>query len=134
MFVDAWPKEKHPRGPRLNHFLTMIRKKQEIALLLTRTLAKLKRKQRLQNHQNRNPLLMMKLNRTNQENAPSVATTTIAVNIQKDTEDITQKGFVTLWLKIIWKMRSVYSSLAVHSFDVLTDVLVILQWMKTPNE
>eukprot|EP01083_Nonionella_stella_P305933 1069290_1 len=67
-------------------------------------------------------------------NAPSVATTTIAVNIQKDTEDITQKGFVTLWLKIIWKMRSVYSSLAVHCFDVLTDVLVIMQWMNTRNE
>merc|ERR1712129_542415 len=27
-----------------------------------------------------------------------------------------------------WKMRSVYTSLAVHSFDVLTDALVIISW------
>eukprot|EP01083_Nonionella_stella_P258252 882987_1 len=45
----------------------------------------------------------------------------------------TQKGFCELWIKIVWKMRSVYSCLAVHSFDVLTDVLVIVQWMNTRN-
>eukprot|EP01084_Bolivina_argentea_P082834 149978_1 len=41
--------------------------------------------------------------------------------------------FTKLWAKIMWKMRSVYSSLAVHSFDVLTDVLVIIEWLNTPN-
>ena len=33
-------------------------------------------------------------------------------------------------------MRSVYDGLAVHSFDVLTDVLVIMEWLRlstTPN-
>merc|ERR1712228_395117 len=30
--------------------------------------------------------------------------------------------------KMSWKMRCVYTSLAVHSFDVLTDILVIISW------
>eukprot|EP01083_Nonionella_stella_P263811 895714_1 len=47
-------------------------------------------------------------------------------NIQKDKDDDT--GFIELWAKTIWKMRSVYSALAVHCFDVLTDILVIVQW------
>eukprot|EP01084_Bolivina_argentea_P097960 176085_1 len=41
---------------------------------------------------------------------------------------LSKMGFVKLWFKIVWKMRSVYVSLAVHIFDVLTDFLVILQW------
>eukprot|EP01083_Nonionella_stella_P273326 927101_1 len=49
-------------------------------------------------------------------------------------ELLTHKGFCELWIKIAWKMRSVYSSLAVHCFDVATDVLVIVQWMNTPTE
>eukprot|EP01083_Nonionella_stella_P083969 232281_1 len=73
-------------------------------------------------------------NRGAPSNVPSNADTTITMDIQKDKEDLKQKGFIVLWLKIIWKMRSVYSSLAVHCFDVLTDVLVIMQWMNTPNE
>eukprot|EP01083_Nonionella_stella_P128844 390547_1 len=47
-------------------------------------------------------------------------------NIQKAMDDDT--GFLELWAKTIWKMRSVYSALAVHCFDVLTDILVIMQW------
>ena len=39
-----------------------------------------------------------------------------------------QMSFFWLWLKIVWKMRSVYGSMAVHAFDVLTDVLVIISW------
>ena len=43
-------------------------------------------------------------------------------------------GFCKLWAKIVWKMRSVYCSLAVHLFDVLTDVLVIISWFKYPDK
>ena len=43
------------------------------------------------------------------------------------------KGFCELWLKTIWKMRSIYGGLAVHSFDVLTDILVIIQWLQLAN-
>eukprot|EP01084_Bolivina_argentea_P109377 195507_1 len=43
-------------------------------------------------------------------------------------------GCLKLWMKTVWKLRGVYSSFLVHSFDVLTDVLVILQWLDTPNE
>eukprot|EP01083_Nonionella_stella_P062613 162804_1 len=41
-----------------------------------------------------------------------------------------QKTFFQLWLRTIWKMRSVYGGLAVHCFDVLTDILVIMQWLE----
>ena len=47
------------------------------------------------------------------------------------------KGLCILWFKTVWKMRGVYSGLAVHSFDVLTDILVIIQWIQlaqTPND
>eukprot|EP01084_Bolivina_argentea_P243937 408789_1 len=42
--------------------------------------------------------------------------------------ELSKKGFVKLWFKIVWKMRSVYTCLAVHTFDVLTDVLIIMEW------
>ena len=38
------------------------------------------------------------------------------------------KSFCKSWFKIVWKMRSVYCAFAVHVFDVLTDVLVLIQW------
>ena len=41
---------------------------------------------------------------------------------------LSKMGFCQLYLSTVWKMRSVYGSLAVHAFDVLTDVLVILNW------
>ena len=41
---------------------------------------------------------------------------------------MSKMGFCKLWFKIVWKMRSVYCALAVHTFDVLTDVLVIISW------
>eukprot|EP01084_Bolivina_argentea_P290313 498633_1 len=44
-----------------------------------------------------------------------------------------EKGFCKLWAKTAWKMRGIYAGLAVHSFDVLTDILVLLQWLNTPN-
>eukprot|EP01083_Nonionella_stella_P095985 269614_1 len=43
------------------------------------------------------------------------------------------KEFGKLWVKTVWKLRGVYSGLAVHSFDVLTDILVILQWLQQPD-
>ena len=33
-----------------------------------------------------------------------------------------------IWGKALWKMRSIYSSLAVHIFDFITDLLVIHEW------
>eukprot|EP01083_Nonionella_stella_P178769 632554_1 len=56
---------------------------------------------------------------------------------KEETQTKKDKGFFKLWLRTIWKMRSVYSGLAVHSFDVLTDILVIIQWLqlaKQPND
>ena len=37
-------------------------------------------------------------------------------------------GFCKLYFNTVWKLRSVYGSLAVHAFDVLTDILVIANW------
>eukprot|EP01083_Nonionella_stella_P192428 711306_1 len=44
------------------------------------------------------------------------------------TTEINKMSFIKLWFKIVWKMRSVYVSLAVHIFDVLTDILVLIEW------
>eukprot|EP01084_Bolivina_argentea_P109379 195510_1 len=53
--------------------------------------------------------------------------------IYENTDKSQVSHFCILWGKTVWKMRGVYSGLAVHSFDVLTDVLVIIEWLKTPN-
>ena len=42
-------------------------------------------------------------------------------------------SFCKLWFKIVWKLRSVYCSLVVHLFDVLTDILVIISWLSYPD-
>eukprot|EP01084_Bolivina_argentea_P030231 56047_1 len=42
-------------------------------------------------------------------------------------------GLIKLWFKMVWKMRSIYASFAVHIFDVLTDILVILEWWNLEN-
>ena len=39
-----------------------------------------------------------------------------------------EKAFVKEWAHVVWKMRSVYSSFIVHSFDIVTDLMVIVQW------
>eukprot|EP01084_Bolivina_argentea_P007118 13401_1 len=49
------------------------------------------------------------------------------------TQNNKDKGFGELWIKTVWKMRAVYAGLCVHSFDVLTDVLIILEWFKQEN-
>eukprot|EP01083_Nonionella_stella_P314394 1132398_1 len=43
-------------------------------------------------------------------------------------------SFCKLWFRIVWKMRSVYCSLAVHVFDVLTDALVIIEWWNLESD
>eukprot|EP01084_Bolivina_argentea_P249893 418484_1 len=48
------------------------------------------------------------------------------MNVQA--EKISKMNFMKLWFKLSWKLRSVYLSLAVHAFDTLTDILVIIQW------
>merc|ERR1719189_2554502 len=35
-----------------------------------------------------------------------------------------------LWFKMVWKLRVCYMSLFVHLFDVLTDILVIVEWWR----
>eukprot|EP01084_Bolivina_argentea_P251735 422336_1 len=39
-----------------------------------------------------------------------------------------RKTNTKLWIKIMWKMRGIYGSFLVHSFDTLTDILVIYDW------
>eukprot|EP01083_Nonionella_stella_P304126 1055422_1 len=41
---------------------------------------------------------------------------------------MSKMNFFKLWLKICWKMRSVYACFMVHIFDVLTDCLVLFEW------
>ena len=36
-------------------------------------------------------------------------------------------------LKVVWKLRSVYTALVVHVFDVLTDILVNISWLSYPG-
>ena len=43
-------------------------------------------------------------------------------------------SFIKLYFKTVWKLRSVYTSLIVHTFDVLTDILVILDWYFTKDD
>eukprot|EP01084_Bolivina_argentea_P197291 338122_1 len=66
-----------------------------------------------------------------QKNQPNA----IHIDIESKTESTKhqQKGCCKLWIDTVWKMRGVYGGLAVHSFDVLTDILVISQWIKDEN-
>eukprot|EP01084_Bolivina_argentea_P280006 478766_1 len=47
---------------------------------------------------------------------------------QEQIKTISKMSLIKLWFKTVWKMRSVYTSFAVHVFDQLTDILVILEW------
>ena len=40
-----------------------------------------------------------------------------------------KRSFCRSWLRTVWKMRSVYSSFLVHSFDIATDLIVIIEWL-----
>eukprot|EP01084_Bolivina_argentea_P132877 234485_1 len=77
----------------------------------------------------------LKIQQETHENNPKI------VNVDVDTiestehqnnehsfETINKITFCKLWIKITWKMRSVYGSFVVHTFDVLTDILVIIEW------
>eukprot|EP01084_Bolivina_argentea_P132876 234483_1 len=55
-------------------------------------------------------------------------------SFDSNTHGMKKMWFCKLWFKIVWKMRSVYCSMAVHIFDVLTDVLVIIGWFYYPDE
>ena len=46
----------------------------------------------------------------------------------KNSSTKAEKSFVIEWAKMVWKLRSVYLSFFVHSFDIMTDVLVVIQW------
>ena len=46
----------------------------------------------------------------------------------------TRKTTLKLWLKTIYKMRSIYVGLLVHTFDFLTDLTVIYQWYTAESE
>eukprot|EP01083_Nonionella_stella_P176538 617932_1 len=43
-------------------------------------------------------------------------------------EKLDSLNFCKMWMKVAWKLRGVYTSFAVHSFDVITDILVIMEW------
>ena len=43
------------------------------------------------------------------------------------------KSMMKLWTIAIWKMRSIYTSLIVHIFDFLTDLLVVSEWYHQAN-
>lgn len=45
----------------------------------------------------------------------------------KDAHD-NPKSFCREWCKVVWKMRGIYSSFVVHSFDIATDIMVVVQW------
>ena len=42
-------------------------------------------------------------------------------------------NIIQIWFKAMYKMRSVYSAFAVHTFDVVTDLLVIAEWYNAEN-
>ena len=42
--------------------------------------------------------------------------------------------FCIAWAKTIWKMRSVYSSFVVHVFDIMTDLIVIIEWLTAEDK
>eukprot|EP01083_Nonionella_stella_P314412 1132530_1 len=70
----------------------------------------------------------VELNKTNTESGDN--RTDNEEDVTDNKNNTKQKGFFQLWAKTIWKMRSVYGGLAVHCFDVLTDILVIMQWLE----
>ena len=43
-------------------------------------------------------------------------------------KQLSKQKLFTIWLKTMWKMRSIYSAFTVHIFDVMTDILVISEW------
>ena len=71
----------------------------------------------------------------------NITTTTDAIGSKKDNPMIKNprnklgwNKLGRLWMKVTWKMRSVYIGLFVHSFDVLTDLLVIYEWLNAENK
>eukprot|EP01084_Bolivina_argentea_P151127 263818_1 len=65
---------------------------------------------------------------------PKLATDIEDSQLPTDIDSKNVKNICKLWCQTVWKMRGIYSGFAVHSFDVLTDILVINEWMNEPNE
>eukprot|EP01084_Bolivina_argentea_P151128 263820_1 len=71
----------------------------------------------------------------NEEEIKLYESTTIDIAAKSDNySSKKKKGFVKQWIKTVWKLRGVYGALAVHSFDVLTDILVISEWLNEEND
>ena len=49
-------------------------------------------------------------------------------NSNKTTTTTDKKSFIMEWAATVWKIRSVYFSFIVHSFDIATDIMVVVQW------
>lgn len=45
-----------------------------------------------------------------------------------DKNPVKKKKVFVSWIKLVWKLRSVYSSFIIHTFDITTDVIVIIAW------
>eukprot|EP01084_Bolivina_argentea_P151129 263821_1 len=56
-----------------------------------------------------------------------------AIHVRRCIDKSNSDNLWKSWIKTVWKMKNVYGALAVHCFDVLTDVLVILEWLKLKN-
>ena len=64
---------------------------------------------------------------------PTISVETIEDQQPNDTNENQNSGhkrvpFCIEWIRVVWKMRGVYSSFLVHSFDIATDLMVIVQW------
>lgn len=63
----------------------------------------------------------------------SIAAVQFVKQVANETQSITRISLVQLWFKTMWKMRNIYSALAVQIFDVMTDILVIGKWYNEEN-
>eukprot|EP01084_Bolivina_argentea_P053570 98344_1 len=62
------------------------------------------------------------------EQKDNITIDVVPEEIQVKMNTLTKMGFIKLYFKLVWSLRSVYLSLIIHSFDVLTDILVIIEW------
>ena len=61
----------------------------------------------------------------------SIAVNSISNTIDNtSSKNLSPKNICKLYFKVIWKMRSVYSSFIVHIFDIFTDYLIIIEWFE----
>ena len=53
-----------------------------------------------------------------------------AIYVQRCQASSIHNSILVTYIKTIWRLRSVYSSVFVHLFDIVTDLIVILQWIR----